>query len=151
MDSGNIPTSSPAVQQPQEAIVEQVTQAPEPQKSQPVPAVQTAPGDIEIPVTNIRKAIANNMLRSKHEAPHAWMMVEADVTNLVNYRDSIKTEFKQSEGYNITYFAFFVKAIAQALKEFPMMNSMWAGDKIIQKKIFISLLQSQLKMHFLFR
>ncbi|MGG0666712.1 dihydrolipoamide acetyltransferase family protein [Viridibacillus arvi] len=134
VDSGNIPTSSLAAQQPLEAITEQVTQAPEPQKSQPVPAVQTATGDIEIPVTNIRKAIANNMLRSKHEAPHAWMMVEADVTNLVNYRDSIKTEFKQSEGYNITYFAFFVKAIAQALKEFPMMNSMWAGDKIIQKK-----------------
>ncbi|MFF3101950.1 dihydrolipoamide acetyltransferase family protein [Viridibacillus arvi] len=134
VDSGNIPTSSPAAQQPLEAITEQVIQAPEPQKSQPVPAVQTATGDIEIPVTNIRKAIANNMLRSKHEAPHAWMMVEADVTNLVNYRDSIKTKFKQSEGYNITYFAFFVKAIAQALKEFPMMNSMWAGDKIIQKK-----------------
>ncbi|MGE7921180.1 dihydrolipoamide acetyltransferase family protein [Viridibacillus sp. NPDC093762] len=134
VDSGNIPTSSPVAQQAQEAITEQVTQTPEPQKSQPVPAVQTATGDIEIPVTNIRKAIANNMLRSKHEAPHAWMMVEADVTNLVNYRDSIKTEFKQSEGYNITYFAFFVKAIAQALKEFPMMNSMWAGDKIIQKK-----------------
>lgn len=134
VDSGNIPTSSTTVPQSQETNTVQVTQVPEPQKSQPIPAVQTATGDIEIPVTNVRKAIATNMLRSKHEAPHAWMMVEADVTNLVNYRDSIKTEFKQSEGYNITYFAFFIKAIAQALKEFPMMNSMWAGDKIIQKK-----------------
>ncbi len=74
------------------------------------------------------------MLRSKHEAPHAWMMIEVDVTNLVAYRDSLKNEFKQKEGFNLTYFAFFVKAVSQALKEFPMMNSMWAGDKIIQKK-----------------
>lgn len=92
------------------------------------------PGDIEIPVSGVRKAIASNMLRSKHEAPHAWTMMEVDVTNLVEYRDSIKSDFKKREGFNITYFAFFVKAVAQALKEFPQINSMWAGDKIIQKK-----------------
>ncbi|WP_277586594.1 dihydrolipoamide acetyltransferase family protein [Psychrobacillus antarcticus] len=96
--------------------------------------VPVAVGDIEIPITGIRKAIAANMLRSKHEAPHAWTMIEVDVTSMVQYRDSIKNEFKQKEGFNVTYFAFFVKAVSQALKEFPMMNSMWAGDKIIQKK-----------------
>ena len=53
---------------------------------------------------------------------------------LVQYRDSLKTKFKAREGYNLTYFAFFIKAVAQALKEFPMINSMWAGDQIIQKK-----------------
>ena len=94
--------------------------------------VQT--GDIEIPVTSIRRAIANNMVRSKQEIPHAWMMMEVDVTELVAYRDAIKEEFKAKEGYNLTYFAFFVKAVAQALKEFPMINATWAGDKIIQKK-----------------
>jgi 2-oxoisovalerate dehydrogenase E2 component (dihydrolipoyl transacylase) len=91
-------------------------------------------GDLEIPVTGVRKAIAQHMVRSKQEIPHAWTMMEVDVTNLVQYRDSIKEEFKAREGYNLTYFAFFVKAAAQALKEFPQMNSMWAGDKIIQKK-----------------
>ncbi|MFC4324052.1 dihydrolipoamide acetyltransferase family protein [Litchfieldia salsa] len=96
--------------------------------------VQKETGDIEIPVSGIRKAIAANMLRSKHEVPHAWMMVEVDVTTLVNYRNSLKDQFKQEEGFNLTFFAFFVKAIAQALKEFPQMNSMWAGEKIIQKK-----------------
>jgi 2-oxoisovalerate dehydrogenase E2 component (dihydrolipoyl transacylase) len=96
--------------------------------------VTTAQGDIEIPVTQVRKAIAKNMLRSTHEIPHAWMMMEVDVTELVEYRNQIKAEFKQKEGYNITYFAFFLKAVAQALKEFPMMNSVWAEDKIIQKK-----------------
>ena len=93
-----------------------------------------AAGDIEIPVSPVRRAIANNMLRSKHEIPHAWMMIEVDVTNLVAYRDSIKDEFKKREGFNITYFSFFMKAVAQALKEYPMMNSMWAGDQIVQKK-----------------
>ncbi|MCM3097274.1 dihydrolipoamide acetyltransferase family protein [Priestia megaterium] len=98
------------------------------------PEAPVAAGDQEIPVTGVRKAIAANMLRSKHEIPHAWTMVEVDVTNLVSYRDALKTEFKQKEGFNLTYFAFFVKAVAQALKEFPQMNSMWAGDRIVQKK-----------------
>ncbi|MCZ2260128.1 dihydrolipoamide acetyltransferase family protein [Sporosarcina sp. G11-34] len=141
IESGNIPTA------PQEAPVQQtVTQSPAAQAApapvstpaQPAAAKQAevpvSAGDIEIPVTGIRRAIANNMLRSKHEAPHAWTMIEVDVTNLVSYRDSLKIDFKQKEGFNLTYFAFFVKAVSQALKEFPMMNSMWAGDKIIQKK-----------------
>ncbi len=98
------------------------------------PAIQSQPGDIEIPVSGVRKAIAQNMVRSKQEVPHAWMMVEADVTELVQYRDSLKDEFKKREGYSLTYFAFFVKAVAQALKEYPQINSSWAGDKIIQKK-----------------
>ena len=89
--------------------------------------------DIEILVTKVRSTIANNMVRSVQEIPHAWMMMEVDVTDLVVFRDRIKTEFKQKEGYKITYFAFFVKAVAQALKEFPMLNSVWAEDKIIQK------------------
>ena len=63
------------------------------------------------------------------------MMVEVDVTNLVQYRDSIKNEFLQKEGFKFNIFSFFVKAVAQALKEFPQLNSMWAGEKIIQKKI----------------
>src|SRR5690606_845855 len=66
--------------------------------------------------------------------PHAWMMVEVDVTDLVSYRNKLKNEFKKNEGYNLTYFAFFVKAVAQALKKFPQLNSTWAGDKIIQRK-----------------
>ncbi|SFI50987.1 MULTISPECIES: dihydrolipoamide acetyltransferase family protein [unclassified Bacillus (in: firmicutes)] len=107
--------------------------APKAEAAKPV-SVPTMPGDIEIPVTGVRKAIAANMLRSKHEAPHAWMMIEVDVTDLVSYRNSIKGEFKKREGFNLTFFAFFVKAVAQALKEYPQINSMWAGDKIVQKK-----------------
>ncbi len=136
IETGNIPTATSATPAP--AAIQATSEQPAPAQAQhaekPAAPVQpTQPGDIEIPVTKVRRAIANNMVRSVHEAPHAWMMMEVDVTDLVAYRDSLKGEFKQKEGFNLTYFAFFVKAVAQALKEFPMMNSMWAEDKIIQK------------------
>ncbi|MED3624403.1 dihydrolipoamide acetyltransferase family protein [Neobacillus thermocopriae] len=144
IESGNIPvagrqTSTP-VQPAQEQPVEKETVQPvkpsRPSETASASSVNipVAAGDVEIPVTGVRKAIAANMLRSKHEAPHAWTMVEVDATNLVEYRNSVKDEFKKKEGFNLTFFAFFVKAVAQALKEFPQINSMWAGDKIIQKK-----------------
>lgn len=104
-----------------------------PPASRPLPVREAAEEDTVIPVTGVRKAIANNMARSKQEIPHAWMMVEADVTNLVRYREAVKEEFKRREGFNLTYFAFFVKAVARALKEYPALNSTWAGDAIIQK------------------
>ncbi len=106
-----------------------------PKESMPVhPIREAAAGDSELPVTGIRKAIAAHMLRSKHEIPHAWTMIEADVTNLVEYRNRLKDEFMTKEGFNLTFFTFFVKAAAQALKEFPQINSVWAENKIILKK-----------------
>jgi 2-oxoisovalerate dehydrogenase E2 component (dihydrolipoyl transacylase) len=87
-----------------------------------------------IPVTAVRMTIANRMLQSKHDAPHAWMMVQCDVTNLVLYRSQIKDDFKKKEGISLTYMPFFIKAVVEALKEFPLMNSQWAVDKIIVKK-----------------
>lgn len=138
IDSGEKPQSKPAATESSaQPEVKQAAPAAAPASStsaQSAVNVPVAPGDIEIPITGVRRAIANNMLKSKHEAPHAWTMIEVDVTEMVKYRDSLKAEFKQKEGFNLTYFAFFVKAVSQALKEFPMMNSMWAGDKIVQKK-----------------
>jgi len=104
-----------------------------PREDKPLPTTERA-GDLEIPVTGIRKVIAENMVRSTQEIPHAWMTVEVDVTDLVHYRNKIKDEFKQQEGFPLTYFSFFVKAVAQALKEYPQLNSTWAVDKIIQRK-----------------
>ncbi|MCG7336324.1 2-oxo acid dehydrogenase subunit E2 [Sporosarcina sp. ACRSM] len=131
IESGNIPsTPTPSASAPRVPI-DSASSPTKPVKAVDVPV---AVGDIEIPITGVRRAIASNMLRSKHEVPHAWMMIEVDVTNLVQYRDALKDDFKKKEGFNLTYFAFFIKAVSQALKEFPMMNSMWAGDKIIQKK-----------------
>ncbi|MCH1626647.1 dihydrolipoamide acetyltransferase family protein [Ferdinandcohnia quinoae] len=134
IETGAIPTTTEKIAvQPEQTEATSVDSQPS-VKSSHAPSIPVTVGDIEIPVTGIRKAIAANMLRSKHEAPHAWTMVEVDATNLVDYRNSLKDEFKKKEGFNLTFFAFFVKAVAQALKEFPQINSMWAGDKIIQKK-----------------
>ncbi|PBB05056.1 dihydrolipoamide acetyltransferase family protein [Salimicrobium humidisoli] len=111
------------------------TEATESRKAKaPAAEVSSDEGDKEIPVTGVRKAIASNMVTSTTEIPHAWMMVEVDVTNLVKLREKNKEAFKKQEGYSLTYFSFFVKAVAQALKEYPELNSQWAGDKIIQKK-----------------
>ncbi|WP_105992723.1 dihydrolipoamide acetyltransferase family protein [Staphylococcus simulans] len=93
-----------------------------------------------IPVNGVRKAIAKHMVESVTEIPHAWMMVEADATNLVKTRNHHKAQFKAKEGYNLTFFAFFVKAVAEALKEFPMLNSSWQGSEIkVHKAINISI------------
>lgn len=140
VETGTIPSAgekeAKAGQTGTEPLVQQepVRQIPVQKQNAPAPSVPVEKGDIEIPVTGVRKAIAANMLRSKHEAPHAWTMIEVDATNLVDYRNSLKDDFKKKEGFNLTFFAFFVKAVAQALKEFPQINSMWAGDKIIQKR-----------------
>lgn len=146
IESGNIPTKEGSLQEsklvseernnpigtPTQTIASQTISPMD--QTKPVENVSSLPGDIEIPVTGVRKAIAANMLRSKNEVPHAWTMVEVDVTNLVELRESMKDEFRKNEGFNLTFFAFFVKVVAQALKEFPQINSMWAGDKIIQKR-----------------
>ncbi|KWW11451.1 branched-chain alpha-keto acid dehydrogenase subunit E2 [Peribacillus simplex] len=135
VESGNVPGADEPSQSTEAAPVEEApAMTRRPAIEGTVPQVPTAAGDKEIAVTGVRKAIASNMLKSKHEIPHAWTMVEVDATNMVKLRDNLKSGFKQKEGYNLTYFAFFVKAIAQALTEFPELNSMWAGDKIIQKK-----------------
>ncbi|WP_411844355.1 dihydrolipoamide acetyltransferase family protein [Salinicoccus sp. HZC-1] len=97
------------------------------------PAQQPVAGE-EIPVNGVRKAIANKMVQSTQEIPHAWIMMEVDATNLVNVRNKHKAAFKENEGYNLTFFSFFVKAVAETLKEFPMLNSSWQGDKIVVNK-----------------
>ncbi|KHF39519.1 dihydrolipoamide acetyltransferase family protein [Halalkalibacter okhensis] len=132
IDKGGVQKAAPAVEVP----ATQVT-PPESKKasmSQEPNVIETMQGDVEIPVSGVRKAIAANMVKSKHEAPHAWMTVEVDVTNLVQYRNQVKNSFKEKEGFNLTFLPFFIKATVEALKEFPQLNAMWAGDKIIQKK-----------------
>lgn len=123
------PTAAPTAAS---APVTQATSAP---VTTSAPAeIPVASGDQVIPVSSVRRTIANRMVQSKHEAPHAWTMVEVDVTNLVNFRNQAKGEFTRKEGINLTFLPFFIKAVVEALKEYPMINSTWAGDKIIVKK-----------------
>ncbi|MFK7697155.1 dihydrolipoamide acetyltransferase family protein [Paenibacillus sp. HJGM_3] len=87
-----------------------------------------------IDVTPIRNTIATRMRQSVAEIPHAWTMIEVDVTNLVLLRNKVKDEFKKQEGVNLTYLAFVLKAVVNAIKDYPIMNSVWAVDKIIVKR-----------------
>ncbi|MBN6188463.1 2-oxo acid dehydrogenase subunit E2 [Aneurinibacillus sp. BA2021] len=126
--------AQPAQPAVQTETVAQAAPAPSVRPASSAPNVSSYPGDTEIPVTNIRKTIASRMVQSKHEAPHAWTMVEVDMTNLVKLRNRVKAEFKAKEGFNLTFLPFFIKAVVESIKEFPIMNSVWAGDKIIMRK-----------------
>ena len=87
-----------------------------------------------MPLSAVRRTIAANMARSASEIPAAWSITEVDVSGLVRRREAVKDAFRQREGVNITYLAFVVKAVAQSLKENPLLNSSWDGDAILLKK-----------------
>jgi 2-oxoisovalerate dehydrogenase E2 component (dihydrolipoyl transacylase) len=108
--------------------------APAVSDGKPTAGITLEEGDQEVPVTSVRKTIAQRMVQSKHEAPHAWTMMEADVTGLVQLRNKLKDEFKKREGVSLTFLPFFIKAVVDSLKEFPYLNAVWGGDKIILKK-----------------
>lgn len=91
-------------------------------------------GDEIIQMDRVRKLIADHMVMSMQTSPHVTSFVEADVTNLVNWRNKVKDGFKKREGENITFTPIFLWAIAKAIKEFPMINVSVDGDKIIKKK-----------------
>lgn len=101
-----------------------------------IPEIEVESGRSEyfIDVTPIRNTIATRMRQSVAEIPHAWTMIEVDVTNLVLLRNKLKDEFKRREGINLTYLAFLMKAVVSAIKDYPIMNSVWAVDKIIVKR-----------------
>lgn len=86
------------------------------------------------PLNNVRKVIAERMVRSKQTVPHAWLMVEVDVTGLVALRDKLKEEFKAREGVSLTFMPFMIRAVVSALRQVPSMNAQWNGDSIVMKK-----------------
>lgn len=98
------------------------------------PAVSLNPGDEIIEMDRMRKLIADHMVMSKHTSPHVTSFVEADVTNLVNWRNKIKGEFKAREGENFTFTPIFIEAIVKAIKDFPLINVSVSGDSIIKRK-----------------
>lgn len=91
-------------------------------------------GDRVVELTGTRRAIANRMALSVREAPHAWTMVEVDVTGLVALREARKDDFLAREGVRLTYLPFIVLAAVAGLKEHPTLNSVWDGDRIVLRK-----------------
>jgi 2-oxoisovalerate dehydrogenase E2 component (dihydrolipoyl transacylase) len=105
--------------------------------AEPEPEIERVPvyeGDRVEDLTGIRRAIANRMSASKREAPHAWTVVEVDMSGLVALREKEKDAFADREGVKLTYLPFIVKAVVESLKENPVLNSVWDGDRIILRK-----------------
>lgn len=100
------------------------------------PSVSLMAGDEIIEMDRMRKIIADNMVVSKHVAPHVTSYVEADVTNLVQWREKAKKEFEKKEGEKLTFTPLFIEAVAKAIKDFPMINVSvdQTGTKIIKRK-----------------
>jgi 2-oxoisovalerate dehydrogenase E2 component (dihydrolipoyl transacylase) len=102
--------------------------------SAPVQAPKRAGAAEErIPISPIRKLIAERMTLSKTTIPHAVTIVEVDMTNAVRFRDARKDEFRQREGVSLSFVAFVIKAAVDAIKEYPDVNSEWGGDHILRK------------------
>lgn len=119
-----------AVQQPQEP---QQKAAPVVERKAPAP-VSIGAEDQIIEMDRVRKLIADHMVMSKQVAPHVTSVVEADVTDLVLWRNKNKEAFQEKYGEKITFMPIFTEAVAAALAEFPLVNSSVDGDKIIMKK-----------------
>ena len=113
---------------PQEVATPEPAAEPEPER------VSVYDGDRVVDLTGIRRAIANRMAASKREAPHAWTMVEVDMSGLVALREREKATFLEREGVKLTFLPFIVKAVVESLKENPVLNSVWDGDRIILRK-----------------
>ena len=98
------------------------------------PVVVPNPGDEIIEMDRMRKLIAEHMIMSTHVSPHVTSYVEADVTEIVNWRNKVKDVYKKREGENITFTPIFMEAIVKAIKDFPMINVSVSGTKIIKRK-----------------
>jgi 2-oxoglutarate dehydrogenase E2 component (dihydrolipoamide succinyltransferase) len=95
----------------------------------------TYTGNVEIiEMDRMRKLIADHMVRSKQTSPHVTSFTEADVTNLVMWRDKVKKEFEKREGTKITFTPLFIEAIVRCIKKFPLINCSLDGNNIIVKK-----------------
>jgi 2-oxoglutarate dehydrogenase E2 component (dihydrolipoamide succinyltransferase) len=116
------------------------TTKPEPQTvstvTSPTPKVHASAssGDEIIQMDRMRKMIAERMVESKRIAPHVTSFVEADVTNIVMWRNKVKNEFQKREGDVLTFTPIFIEAVVMAIKDFPMINIQVDGDRIIKKK-----------------
>ena len=123
------PTAAPAAQ-PQAA-----TPAAQPAAAATTKAVPSISGGQElIEMDRMRKMIAQRMVDSKRISPHVTSFVEADVTDLVNWRNKHKDAYKKREGENLTFTPIFIQAIARAIQDYPLINVSIDGDYIIKKR-----------------
>ncbi|HUQ41025.1 MAG TPA: dihydrolipoamide acetyltransferase family protein [Candidatus Limnocylindrales bacterium] len=130
---------SPATAQPAEPRMQPTPQQ-QAQAGQVVPAQQTQParaaqgaslaGDTLVPLTQMRRAIANNMVQA-WSAPHAHAVMPVDVTELMKYRDKVRHEFQEREGFDLSPAAFIAKAVVEAARAVPGVNASWTDQGLV--------------------
>jgi len=107
-----------------------------------VPAAATAPpslsasaeeGDQLLPMTSVRRAIADHMVRSRQTSPHAWLMVEVDMSRVVRLREAGKAAFRERYGISLTYLPFVARAVVEALRRRPTLNAQWSEAGLVLK------------------
>ena len=108
------------------------------EKKAPCPLVPKRSDTERVKMSALRKAIADNMVRSFYEAPHASLVTEVDVTDLMKMIQAQKISFAQEHGVKLTLTAFVARAMAQAVQTFPLINASLDGDTIVVKK-FVNL------------
>jgi 2-oxoglutarate dehydrogenase E2 component (dihydrolipoamide succinyltransferase) len=120
--------------------------SPAPAPFGPAPAAPSASGPAElrqkypapafeiVEMSNIQQRMAEHMVRTVHKSPHTFTVSECDVTKIVEYRAKHAEEFEKREGIKLTYTPFIAEAVARAIKEFPLVNSMVEGNFIITRK-----------------
>ena len=104
------------------------------QATKPKAPLQLAEGDEIIEMTRMGKLIAHHMVESVQTSAHVQSFIEADVTNIWNWRKKVKSDFMKREGENLTFTPIFMEAVAKALRDFPMLNISLQGDTIVKKK-----------------
>jgi 2-oxoisovalerate dehydrogenase E2 component (dihydrolipoyl transacylase) len=102
-----------------------------PRAAKAAPAV--VPGEV-MPLTQARRIIAQRMVESKHTAPHAWTMVEVDVSSVWAWRQREKERFTRDRGVSLTLLPFFIRAVVEALRNYPLMNARFTDDGILVHK-----------------
>ncbi|MBJ7610052.1 MAG: 2-oxo acid dehydrogenase subunit E2 [Candidatus Dormibacteraeota bacterium] len=95
------------------------------------PRPRTVGGDETVPLTPTRRAIAEHMVRSIHTSPHAWLSMEVDMAGVAALRGSRRADFEQRYGAKLTYLPFVARAVCEALRQYPTLNSTWGDDGII--------------------
>ena len=126
---------APAQQIIQTPVAPQVVNTEAPKQETNVVAAKSYSGNVEIiEMDRMRRLIAENMVKSKHTSAHVTSFVEADVTNIVLWRNKMKKKFQELYGENLTFTPIFVEAVVKALRDFPMVNSSIDGNNIIVKK-----------------
>ena len=99
----------------------------------PSPSASAEEGDQLLPMTSVRRAIAEHMVRSRQTSPHAWLMVEVDMSRVVRLREAGKAAFRERYGISLTYLPFVARAVVEALRRRPTLNAQWSEAGLVLK------------------